>query len=486
MENDGVCSRSGFVARQMEGGLVKRTVRGIAVNPSTALLRRILIGVLAAFVGFLGPAVSAGAASAAPAGAFTTFDLGPAGFGGSVIVAGPDGNMWFTNNSTNAIGLITPKGSVRYFPVPKVASETMGSGLFSLAAGPDGNMWFTGFYANFVGKVTPAGTMTLYPVPLRDSHPLSIAAGSDGNLWFTMDFANGIGRITPDGIFTLFPIPSPGVTGIAVTSECPMCPYQITAGPLDSMWFTLPSVNLVGRITMDGTVTTFPISTTTAPQLNTTVPTISNLTTGADGNLYVTQSADSQISQLTVNGAVTNLPLATGTEPFVITPGPSDTLWFNEYTGNALGRLVVPGAKTSATITAFTLPTPATQPTGVATGPDGRVWYIANVLTSPNVYGLQIGAVTTGYGPLLSAKVSGTAKVGSKLTCSKTEANTWPAVKTTYRWLRNGRLIAAARGRTYTATAQDIGAKLTCRVSVTYGVTFNQLGATAKAVTIAR
>ena len=467
----------------MKGGFVKRSMHEITARPAITLFRRIVIGTLA---GVMGMAAVTGAASAEPAGAFTTFDLGSAGFGGSVIAAGPDGNMWFTNNSTNAIGLITPKGSVRNFPVPKVASETMGSGLFSLAAGPDGNMWFTGFYANFVGKVTPAGIMTLYPVPLRDSHPLSISAGADGNLWFTMDFANGIGRVTPDGTFTLFPIPSPGVTGIAVNSECTMCPYEITAGPLDSMWFTLPSMNLVGRITMDGAVTTFPITTPTPPLNNTSVPTISYLTTGADGNLYVTQSADSQISQLTVNGAVTNLPLAAGTQPFVITPGPSDTLWFTEYTANALGRLVVPGAKTPAAITPFTLPTPATQPSGVATGPDGRVWYIANVLTSPNVYDLQIGAVTTGYGPLLSAKVSGTPKVGSTLTCTKTEANTWPAVKTSYQWMRNGRVIAERRSRTYTPTAKDSGAKVTCRVSVTYGVTFNQLGATAKAVTIQR
>lgn len=465
----------------MEGGFVKGTEYDVTARSRLLFLRRIAIGTL---IGLMGVTAAAGAASAEPAGKATTFDLGPAGFGGSVIAAGPDGNMWYTNNSSNAIGVITPKGSVRSFPVPTDASQTMGSGLFSLAAGPDGNMWFTGFYANFVGKVTPTGAMTLYPVPLSDSHPLAISAGSDGNLWFTMDFANGIGRVTPDGTFTLFAIPSPGVSGIAVTSDCTMCPFQITAGPLDSMWFTLPSVNLVGRITMDGAITTFPISTPTPALSNTSTPTISNLTTGADGNLYVTQSADSQISQMTVKGAVTSLPLAAGSQPTVITPGPSDTLWFAESAANALGRLVVPGAKTSATITPFTLPTPQTAPTGVATGPDGRVWYVASVQTSPNVYGLQVGAVTTGYGPLLSATVSGTAKVGSRLTCMKTEANTWPAVKTSYRWLRNGQVLAGARSRTYVPTAKDQGANVTCRVAVTYGVTYNQLGATAKARTI--
>ena len=82
------------------------------------------------------------------------------------------------------------------------------------------------------------------------------------------------------------------------------------------------------------------------------------------------------------------------------------------------------------------------------------------------------------------ATVAGTAKVGSRLTCTKTEANAWPAVKTSYRWLRNGRVILGARSRTYAPTAKDQGANVTCRVSVTYGVTYNQLGSTAKARTI--
>lgn len=450
------------------------------------LIRRLAIGLLACVVATIVAPGNASAAPAPSAGTFTTFDLGSAGYGGNAIAAGPDGNMWFTNNANNSIGVITPKGSVTYFPVPTDASQTSGSGLFALAAGPDGSMWFTGFYANVIGKVAPSGAVTLYPVPLPNSHPYGITPGVDGNLWFTMDFANGIGRITPNGVVTLFPIPTSGMTGITAASNCVMCAYSIAAGPLDSMWFTIPSANLIGRITVDGVVTTFPVTTTSTASSAGTTPTIGALTTGADGHIYFTQNADGMIGEMTVDGVVTNIPLPSGAQPTSITPGPADTLWFNESGVNSLGSLLVPGAKVAAAITQFRFPTPSSSPTAVATGPDGNVWFTSLVSPSAGVYNLQVGNVSTGFGTLLSAKVSGNPKVGSKLTCAKVEANTWPPRSTRYQWLRNGQIITGQRGKAFTPVASDKGDKISCRVSITYGVTLNQLGATAKAVTIQR
>jgi hypothetical protein len=62
--------------------------------------------------------------------------------------------------------------------------------------------------------------------------------------------------------------------------------------------------------------------------------------------------------------------------------------------------------------------------------------------------------------------VSGTARVGSKLTAS---AGTWqPApVTLTYQWLRSGRPVAGATGATYTPGAADRGAALTVQVTGT-------------------
>lgn len=454
-------------------------------QPTGRHMRRGAIALVCVAIAAFAP-VNASAAPATPAGTFATFDLGSAGYGGNAIAAGPDGNMWFTNNANNSIGVITPKGSVKYFPVPTDASQTSGPGLFALAAGPDGNMWFTGYYANVIGKVTPSGAVTLYPVPLPNSHPYGITPGVDGNLWFTMDFANGIGRITPNGLVTLFPIPSLGATGITAASDCVMCAYSITAGPLDSMWFTIPTANLIGRITVAGVVTTFPVTMTSPASSGATTPTLGALTTGADGLIYITQNADSMISGMTVDGVITRIPLPSGAQPTSITPGPSDTLWFSESGANSLGRLVVPGAKVAAATTQFRIPTASANPTSVATGPDGKVWFTSVVSASAGVYNLQVGNISTGFGPLLTAKVSGHPKAGSKLTCTKVEANTWPTRSTRYQWLRNGQVISGQHGKAFTPADSDKGDKISCRVSVTYAVNLNQLGAVSKAVTIQR
>ncbi|MEN9541702.1 MAG: Vgb, partial [Cyanobacteriota bacterium] len=85
---------------------------------------------------------------AAPLGQFQSFDQGPAGYAGNVLISGPDGRQWFTDNQNNAIRSISADGTVRSYPIPTDPSQASGAGLFALAAGPDGAIWFTGFYSN--------------------------------------------------------------------------------------------------------------------------------------------------------------------------------------------------------------------------------------------------------------------------------------------------------------------------------------------------
>ena len=74
-----------------------------------------------------------------------------------------------------------------------------------IVAGADGNLWFTDL-ANpgAIGRITPAGTITEYTAGLNaGSVPGGIVAGTDGNLWFTDDGSTrAIGRITPAGTIT--------------------------------------------------------------------------------------------------------------------------------------------------------------------------------------------------------------------------------------------------------------------------------------------
>jgi streptogramin lyase len=79
----------------------------------------------------------------------------------------------------------------------------------SITAGPDGNLWFTEDVGN-IGRIKPSGAIKEFPLPSGASDPTGIASGADGNLWFTENGAiggNKIGRITPSGMITEFAPP---------------------------------------------------------------------------------------------------------------------------------------------------------------------------------------------------------------------------------------------------------------------------------------
>ena len=96
--------------------------------------------------------------------------------------------LWFTE--ANKIGRITTVGAIREFTVPTANSDPTG-----IATGPDGALWFTENTANKIGRITTDGIINEYPVPTASSGPWGIVAGSDGALWFTESGAGKIGRV---------------------------------------------------------------------------------------------------------------------------------------------------------------------------------------------------------------------------------------------------------------------------------------------------
>lgn len=220
-------------------------------------------------------ALMCGPAWAAPGvGTVTTFTRGLGG-DPSDLVAGPDGSMWFvdvpvdgpfgSDGGTYALGRISPEGRITEY------SDGVERGVSDLIAGPDGNMWFTqdglsGLAAGAIGRITPTGRVTTF-----DAGPAgrvfgggsyngqlgqrNLVRGADGNLWFLavgdQTLTITIGRITPAGRITEFP------TNL---SEPPW--PDIVAGPDGNVWFsaaTGPTRSLVmARVTPAGQITAFP------------------------------------------------------------------------------------------------------------------------------------------------------------------------------------------------------------------------------------
>ena len=112
----------------------------------------------------------------------------------TVIVTGPDGNLWF--NAGNSIGEINPTShAVSEFLIP-----TPNAGSRGIVSGPDGNLWFTEESTGKVGSINPSThVIAEYALPVPSSGPSAITAGSDGNLWFNEAYSFGgtLGFINP-------------------------------------------------------------------------------------------------------------------------------------------------------------------------------------------------------------------------------------------------------------------------------------------------
>jgi streptogramin lyase len=268
------------------------------------------------------------------------------------IVAGPDGNVWFTEQSGNRIGMITPQGVVAEYAIPTADSTPVG-----ITVGPDGNLWFAEYTGNRIGTIAPDGTITEYLVPTKNAGPHHITTGPDGNLWFTEFGAGQIGRITPDGqTIDEFPLPTKG-------SE----PYEITVGPDANLWFAEYGASQLGRMTPDGQkLTEFPLPTKGSQ------PT--GITAGLDGNVWFTESGADQVGFMSTDGQTIQefSTLTKGSQPWAITVGPDGNYWFSEFGVNQVGAISPDGSQL--------MEYPTTQtgygPVGITLGPDGTtLWF---------------------------------------------------------------------------------------------------------------
>ncbi len=314
-----------------------------------------------------------------PDGTLTEFSAGiPAGGAIRDLVAGPDGNFWFTfdpgfsrsgapSHVQSAIGRITPAGAVTLFRAGLGKKSYPGE----IVAGPDGNLWFSeSIGPGEVGLVTPQGSITEFPLGLQEALGIGgLAAGPDGNLWFTQvfDLPHGdnepggqIGRVSPTGAVTSFGAP-PAALGAPI------------AGPDGNVWFVgAPNGRTaIDRVTPSGEIAEFGKGQVGVP---------SHLVAGPDGNIWFT--AQQSIGRVTPSGQLSSFTDCMDfrqlfSEATSIISGPGGDLWFSTVTSRQLPSIGEPptiGRVTpSGEITLFKAGVDSQS--SLIAGPDGRVWF---------------------------------------------------------------------------------------------------------------
>jgi streptogramin lyase len=259
-----------------------------------------------------------------PSGTVTEFPLASATSEPSGIATNTVGRkVWFTESAANKIGSISTRSP---YAVQEYTLPTANSFPTDIVAGPDGNLWFTEFNTGKIGRITTAGSITEFPVPTTNSGLYGIGVGPDGSVWFTEDNANQIGRILVLSPYTVteFPIPSSS-----------SYPTDIVGGTDGNLWFTEEGLpGRVGRIlaASPNTITEFPTPTPNSGPFG--------IAAGPDGDLWFAEAYTDDIGQMTTSGSfVGEFPTLTlDSSPYGITEGPDAAMWFAEFGANKIGR----------------------------------------------------------------------------------------------------------------------------------------------------
>ena len=262
---------------------------------------------------------------------------------------GPDGNIWFTDDSANSVGYMTPGGSFREFTVPNCNL----CGLDDIVTGSDGNIWFTEFTGAQIGRVTLSGTFSFFNNNGTLVSPNRVALGADGNIWFTDSHAGKLGRITPTGTVTEFAIQSSGTY-----------PYAVTQGVDGNIWFTDPGIDAIGMINPKSANPTIQEVAVTIPSAG-----LQLITAGPDRNMWFTEIQTGYITSYSPGSSKFSDYYVNGQSPFGIITGPDNNLWITRIAANEIDRMDLSGHVT------FTLNAAHGGPTQIIVGPHKLLYY---------------------------------------------------------------------------------------------------------------
>ncbi len=146
-------------------------------------------------------------------------------------------------------------------------------------------------------------------------------------------------------------------------------PSGITQAPDGAMWALEDGGASIDRVVPDGTVARFPAS---------GFPSLVDATFDLGGNLWFTGGTADRLGRAPAGatlGAISTWNFGPGCQPTGVATGPDGAVWFSKLDCNVVGRIDPTSAPDSAHLDVH-LPD-GTEPMRITAGPDGAMWFTA-------------------------------------------------------------------------------------------------------------
>jgi virginiamycin B lyase len=121
------------------------------------------------------------------------------------LAVGSDGNLWFTEPTTNQVGVFSPSSNTVTQQISSSATNGNPTQITS-TSGSNAALWFTLNAAGQVGKIVPgSSSATIINGPGIYYSSAGITS-LNGNIWFTLPAANDVGMYNPTTGITEYPL----------------------------------------------------------------------------------------------------------------------------------------------------------------------------------------------------------------------------------------------------------------------------------------
>jgi virginiamycin B lyase len=236
----------------------------------------------------------------------------------------------------------------------------------AIAIAPDGAVWFTIEMSDAIG-VHRHGRIERVSKRTQNLETLGLDVDADGGVWFTDGPARAVARLAADGSIRSFPL----TTSIARLG-------RLAVGPDGAVWFADATTASVTRL-KDGVFTRHVSRSAGAVPWGVAVE--------PAGTVWATLPGVNRLARIMADGQVTEFDVPTrGSGLGDVAVDGRGAVWFLEQQANKIGRFA------DGRFTEFAIATPSPGLTALAVAPDGAVWFTQ--LRSGRLGRLHDGRVT--------------------------------------------------------------------------------------------